>query len=59
MYVENPTETAPKDGRVIKGWFRWPGGAGFIAVCWSEDGWVDLLGKPVPKEFTLKAWGDH
>ncbi|MEW5683919.1 MAG: hypothetical protein AB1942_03265 [Pseudomonadota bacterium] len=44
---------------MIRGWFRWPGGAGFIAVAWSKEGWVDLLGKAVPKEFTLKAWGDH
>lgn len=57
MLADQPPETAPDDGRVIRGWFRWPGGAGFIAVSWSNGRWVDLHGEPVPEGYRLTNWG--
>lgn len=54
----HPAETAPQDGRVIRGWFKIEGGAMMIAVSWSpETGWVDLNGDPVPDGALLKNWG--
>lgn len=58
MFADKPAETAPKDGRVIRGWFRWPGGAGFIAVSWLDEHWVDLHGQPISKAYTLKSWDE-
>lgn len=60
MLADHTPDTAPNDGRVIRGWFRWPGGAGFIAVSWSKalQRWVDLKGDPVPEGYVLAAWGE-
>jgi len=59
MIAPHPAETAPKDGRVIRGWFRFEGGAQLIAVSWDAEqaGWVDLTGEPVPQGAVLKNWG--
>ncbi len=59
MIAPHPAETAPKDGRVIRGWFRFDGGAQLIAVSWdvARIEWVNLAGEPVPKGATLQAWG--
>jgi hypothetical protein len=59
MIAPHPAETAPKDGRVIRGWVTFPGGARLVAVSWSleRSEWVDLLGKPLPKGEALKNWG--
>ncbi len=56
MIAPHPAETAPKDGRVIRGWFRFDGGAQLIAVSWHREhaAWVNLIGKPVPKGTLLK-----
>ena len=58
MIAPHPAETAPKDGRVIRGWFRFDGGAHLIAVSWDleRSTWVNLLGEPVAKG-VLKNWG--
>jgi hypothetical protein len=60
MIAPHPSETAPKDGRVIRGWFKFEGGAQLIAVSWNPDRltWVNLLSEPVPKAATLKNRGD-
>jgi hypothetical protein len=60
MIASYPSETAPKDGRVIRGWFKFEGGAQLIAVSWDPDRstWVNLLSEPVPKAAALKNWGD-
>ncbi len=59
VIASHPAETAPKDGRVIRGWFRFDGGAQLIAVSWDGErsAWVNLLGEPVLKG-VLKNWGD-
>lgn len=59
MIAPHPAETAPKDGRVIRGWFRFDGGAELIAVSWNKEraAWVNLVGEPVDKG-ALKNWGD-
>ncbi len=59
MIASNPAETAPKDGRVIRGWFRFDGGAQLIAVSWNaeQSAWVNLAGEPVPEGVVLKNWG--
>ncbi len=59
VIASHPAETAPKDGRVIRGWFRFDGGAQLIAVSWDGErsAWVNLLGEPVLKG-VLKKWGD-
>lgn len=51
MIAPYPAETAPTDGRVIRGWFRFEGGAQLIAVSWDAEraDWVDLNGEPVPE----------
>ena len=56
MIAPHPPETAPKDGRVIRGWFRCGRGARLVAVSRSPDrvAWVDLLGQPVPKDKVLE-----
>lgn len=60
MIAPHPAETAPKDGRVIRGWFRFEGGARLVAVSWSpqDAAWVDLLGAPLSKGEVLKNWGE-
>lgn len=60
VIAPHPAETAPKDGRVIRGWFRFDGGARLVAVSWRLDqsAWVDLLGQPLPEGETLKNWGE-
>jgi hypothetical protein len=60
VIAPHPAETAPKDGRVIRGWFRFDGGARLVAVSWCLDqsAWVDLLGQPLPEGETLKNWGE-
>jgi hypothetical protein len=47
MIAPHPADTAAKDGRVIRGWFRFPGGARMVAVSWRDEkqGWVDLRGQ--------------
>lgn len=59
MIAPHPAETAPKDGRVIRGWFRFEGGAQLIAVSWDRDRsvWVNLAGESVPQGAVLKNWG--
>jgi hypothetical protein len=59
MIAPYPSETAPKDGRVLRGWFIFDGGAQLIAVSWDRErsAWVDLKGETVPKGLTLKNWG--
>jgi hypothetical protein len=44
---------------VIRGWFRFEGGAQLIAVSWDRDrsAWVNLAGEPVPQGAVLKNWG--
>ena len=61
MIAPHPAETAPKDGRVIRGWFRFNGGAQLIAVSWdsAHEQWVDLAGKPAAVGGVLKNWGDE
>jgi hypothetical protein len=46
---------------VIRGWFRFEGGARLVAVSWcgERSSWVDLLGKPLPKGEVLKNWGEN
>jgi hypothetical protein len=60
MIAPYPAETAPKDGRVIRGWFRFAGGAQLIAVSWdaARSAWVNLTGDPVPNDAMLKNWGE-
>jgi hypothetical protein len=60
MIAPHPAETAPKDGRVIRGWFRFDGGAQLIAVSWDRNRstWVNLTGEPVSERATLKNWGE-
>ena len=59
VIASHPAETAPKDRRVVRGWFRFDGGAQLIAVSWDGErsAWVNLLGEPVLKG-VLKNWGD-
>lgn len=60
MLSPHPAETAPKDGRVVRGWFRIEGGALLIAVSWAPDRstWVTLTGEPVPTGAKLESWGE-
>ena len=54
-----PAETAPKDGRVYRGYFERadPKGAMFAAVSWKPElGWVDLQGREVGEDWRLSAW---
>ena len=61
IVASNPAATAPRDGRVIRGWFRHAdeAGAGVHAVSWDADRacWVNLVGEPVPDHLRLEAWG--
>ena len=59
MIAPYPAETAPKDGHVIRAWFRFDGGAQLIAVSWDPErsAWVNLLGEPMLNG-VLKNWGD-
>jgi hypothetical protein len=59
MIAPHPAETAPKDGRVIRGWFRFEGGGQLIAASWNAEraDWVDLTGEPVRQGAVLKNWG--
>lgn len=61
MLAPHPADTAPKDGRVIRGWFSFEGGARMVAVNWCPDRstWVDLLGNPIPEGEVLKNWGNE
>jgi len=56
----NPPQTAPTDGRFIRGYFVTPGEAHFVAVAWdgATENWVDLLGKQLPSRLRLAAWGE-
>ena len=61
LIAQQPASTAPRDGRVIRGWF-WhvdEAGADVHAVSWdvARACWVDLLGEPVPDHLQLRAWG--
>jgi hypothetical protein len=59
MMVPHPAETAPKDGRVYRGFFERaePRGAMFKAVSWSHRrGWIDLEDREVGSEWRLSAW---
>ena len=60
MIAPHPADTAPKDGRFIRGWFRFARGARWVAVSWSLERqmWVDLLGEPIPPSEVLKNWGE-
>jgi hypothetical protein len=57
--AQHGPETAPKDGRVYRGYFERtvPRGAMFMAVSWdSQRGWVDLQDQEVGGEWRLSAW---
>ncbi len=57
--LPHPASTAPKDGRVYRGYFERPGprGAIIIATSWTEErGWVDLEGHEIGAEWRLSAW---
>lgn len=58
MIADQPAETAPTDGRVIRGWFTFAGGAEFAAVSWDRERatWVTLGGEPMPAGHALEAW---
>ena len=60
MIAPHPAEIAPKDGRVIRGWFKFDGGAQLIAVSWDHErsAWVIPMGETVPKGAVLKNWGE-
>ncbi len=60
MIAPHPAETAPNEGRVIRGWFGSDGGARLVAVSWNPErsAWVDLVGKPIPQGEVLKNWGE-
>jgi hypothetical protein len=59
MVAPHPAVTAPKDGRVIRGWFQFDGGAQLVAVSWNRElmAWVNLVGEPVRSVAVLKNWG--
>ena len=44
---------------MIRGWFKFDGGAQLIAVSWDPErsAWVNLLGEPMLNG-VLKNWGD-
>ena len=53
------SETAPRDGKVYRGYFErsQPRAAMFKAVSWSPGrGWVDLEGEVVGDSWRLSAW---
>jgi hypothetical protein len=57
--ADHPPETAPKDGRVYRGFFQRaePRGAMFKAVSWRHQrGWTDLEDLEVGSEWHLSAW---
>jgi hypothetical protein len=56
----HPADTVPNDGRVIRGWFRFQGGARLVAVSWSDEKqhWIDLLGQSIPAGEVLTNWGE-
>ena len=57
--ASHAANTAPKDGRVYRGYFERasPKGVMTRAVSWSADrGWVDLSGEPVDAGWRLSAW---
>lgn len=58
----NPAETAPTDGRVIRGYFihATEAGADFHVVAWDRDRecWVNALGEALPAHLRLEAWGE-
>jgi|HubBroStandDraft_1064217.scaffolds.fasta_scaffold159247_2 hypothetical protein len=57
--AQHPPATAPRDGRVYRGYFERAKskGAMFKAVSWdSERGWVDLQDREVGSEWRLSAW---
>jgi hypothetical protein len=60
MIAPHPAESAPKDGRVIRGWFRFEGGAQLIAISWDAErsAWVNLAGEPIPEGAAFKNWGE-
>lgn len=60
MTAPYPAEIAPKDGRVIRGWFKFDGGSQLIAVNWDgkRQAWVNLTGEPVAEGVVLKNWGE-
>lgn len=60
MIAPHPAETAPTDGRVIRGWFRFKGGAQLLAVSWDRERkiWVDLKGEPAATNGVLTNWGE-
>jgi hypothetical protein len=55
----SPT-TAPKDGRVYRGYFERSGRSGSMlkAVSWRAErgSWVDLEGHEVGEDWRLSAW---
>ena len=59
ILAHNSAQTAPKDGRVYRGYFERadPQGAMVKAVSWDAKlGWVDLLGHSVDRTWRLSAW---
>jgi len=61
LLARQPAATAPRDGRVIRGWFLHANeaGADVHAVSWECDlaCWVNLIGEPVPDHLQLAGWG--
>lgn len=45
---------------MIRGWFRFDGGAQMIAVSWDRERgtWVTLTGDPVAPHLKLGNWGE-
>jgi hypothetical protein len=60
IFTPHPAETAPRDGRAIRGWFRGEGDNRMIAVAWLDEAgaWVTLTGDVVPSTLALYSWGD-
>jgi len=57
--AEHDPRTAPRDGRVYRGYFErsQPKGAMLKAVRWNRGrGWVDLEDHEVGGEWRLSAW---
>lgn len=57
----HPAETAPKDGRVIRGYFERVGSCEvrFMAAAWSVRAgwWVDLYERRLDRGWVLRSWG--
>lgn len=59
--ASEPAATAPRDGRVIRGYFVRELGSVVVAAAWSAErsAWVDRQGVPVAEAWRLDAWGEQ